>query len=193
MTMPSMTRALFVTAALLFAASTAPLRTLRAQVAHAAGLDLTVGAHGVSGVMYKERTVPLLEALLAIRVHRGAQWSLVAAGSAGTTATLASNDSCTFLPDGGCAPTQQLWMGSALIGIARQLDASTTARLFIGPAVYSHSGNTDWGTQVRADLALILGNRVGIGPMARLTLLPDHRGETATMWALGVSLSFRDQ
>jgi hypothetical protein len=188
-----MSRVLSAIAALLLGAIVVPVPMLQAQAAHAAGLDLTVGLHGISGPTYKQQKAPILDALLAARLVKGERWSLVGAATAGVAAVGPSGDDCLLLSDGGCAPTHNLGTGSVLFGVARRLDANSTARLLVGPAAYRGRGETEWGVQVRGDLALLLSQHVGLGPMARVTLLPDQQGKRTTMWAVGVSLVFRGQ
>ncbi len=167
---------------------------VNAQAARAAGLDFTLGRHSLRGGIVRERSGVLLDALATGRLRASSRWAFVAGGGASAavvgSALGASTDDCLLLSNGQCAPRGNFVGINALAGVAYGVGPGTI-RALIGPALYRGADDKSLGFQGRIDTSLPLAARAGVGAMLRATRLPSHGGQRLTLWAFGVSLTYR--
>lgn len=152
-------------------------------------VDVTMARHTIAGGFVDYRTGALLDVLIAGDVRPAARWTWIAAGGVGGVLG-GFGDRCLFKPDGGCAPQANFVAGSLLGGVHVPL-SEFAVRALAGPALYSGADARSVGLQGRLDLLGPTFLHLGLGAMARATLLPSHGGDRLVAWALGGSLVIR--
>ena len=167
---------------------------VNAQGTRGAGLDFTLGRHSLRGGIVRERSGVLFDALATGRLRASSRWEFVAGGGASAAivgaALGASSDDCLLLANGQCARQGNFAGVNALAGVAYGV-GSGTIRALVGPALYRGADDSSLGFQGRIDASVPLASRAGGGVMLRATRLPSHGGQRFTLWAFGVSLTYR--
>ena len=153
-------------------------------------LDLTLARHTVSGGFIDFRDGAMLDLLAAGELRSAPRWAWVAAG--GASVILGGlGDRCLIRPDGGgCAP-QGNFVAVSLLSGAQVALGPAGARALVGPALYNGAGDSSLGAQGRVDLLSPALAHVGLGVMARATVLPSHGGARLVAWAIGGSATIR--
>ena len=152
--------------------------------------DLTLARHTVSGGFIDFRDGAMLDLLAAGELRSEPGWGWIAAG--GASVILGGlGDRCLIRPDGGgCAPQGNFVAVSLLTGAQIPLGPAA-ARALVGPALYNGAGDSSIGAQGRVDLLPPALAHVGLGVMARATVLPSHGGARLVAWAIGGSATIR--
>jgi len=162
-------------------------------------LDLTLGSHNVSGAVFDYRRGGFADLFVAGAVRSTPARALVA--GVGVGAIMGGfGDRCLLRPDGSCAPQANFIATSALAGIDVPLGEGS-GRLLVGPALYTGNDNRSVGFQARMDLSLPALAHVGLGGMARMSVLKSttdrtdvnqrYTGEWFRAVAMGVSVFVR--
>jgi len=160
--------------------ATVAVSTVQAQAAQlhrTPVLDLTLGSHNVSGAVFDYRSGVFADIIVAGTVLSTPDRALVT--GVGVGAILGGNgDRCVFRPDGSCAPQANFITANVLAGVGVPLGEGS-GRLLVGPTLYTGNDNTSVGLQTRVDLALLTLAHVGLGGMARASVLQSTADRSA--------------
>lgn len=152
------------------------------------GLALVVGMHRTRGGTFEDPNGLLLDVLATRGIVRKQNVSLVL-GVGGTQVIGDTAEECLITASGGCAPDGDTRGLNALLGLAA-FAGPTEINIAVGPAWYWNDGAAQRGSQFRLDV-LDKDEKIALGAMARLTLIPASQGVRRDMYAFGFCLRFR--
>lgn len=152
------------------------------------GLALGVGMHRTRGGTFEDPNGILLDALATRGIVRKQNVSLTL-GVGGTQVFSDTAEECLITASGGCAPDGDTRGLNALLGLAA-FAGPTELNIAVGPAWYWNDGAAQRGSQFRFDV-LDKDEKIALGAMARVTLIPRSQGVRRDMYAFGLYLRFR--
>lgn len=162
-----------------------------AQQTRAASFDANFGVETVlaSGEYRAPHRGSAVDGLLAMRLQGAGRGALLAGLSAGTPWAWTSTSICLPASTGGCIPTfPQFLKVGALLGWE---NAGATLRAMSGPAYVRADGNQAFGLQGRVDGAAPISRHLALVASVRGTMIPNYRGDTFGVYALGVGIRLR--
>jgi hypothetical protein len=152
------------------------------------GLALGVGMHRTRGGTFEDPNGILLDVLATRSIVRKQNVSLTL-GAGGTLVFGDTVDECIAPTGADCAPDGDTRGLNALLGLAA-FAGPTELNIAVGPAWYWNDGAAQRGSQFRLDV-LDKDEKIALGAMARVTLIPRSQGVRRDMYAFGLYLRFR--
>jgi hypothetical protein len=152
------------------------------------GFAVGAGMHRTRGGTFEDPNGLLLDVLATFGIVKRANASLVL-GVGGTQVFGDTAPECIITASGGCAPDGDTRGLNALLGLAA-FAGPTELNVAVGPAWYWNDGAAQRGSQFRLDV-LDKDEKIALGAMARLTLIPASQGVRRDMYAFGLYLRFR--
>ena len=130
------------------------------------------------------------EVTVARRFHASSASGLVVAANGAHYLKIGSNDSCTLLPDGGCAPELP---SVRLVGGMAGWETRSGAFRAMGGLAYADptSGGGALALQARLDLAVRLVRRMALTASLRPAVIPNYHGDTFRLLGTGIGIRIR--
>jgi len=152
------------------------------------GIALGIGMHRTRGGTFEDSNGIMLDVLATRGIVRKKNVSLTL-GAGGTQVFGDTAPECLITASGDCAPDGDTRGLNALLGLAA-FAGPTELMVAVGPAWYWNDGAAQRGPQFRLDV-LDEDEKIALGAMARLTLIPASQGVRRDMYAFGLYLRFR--
>jgi len=128
------------------------------------------------------------DALLGFRLGNSESSGFVIALS-GSGQTSGVRIACDLVPGGSCTPSfPTFWMVSALVGWETQ---SANARVLVGPALAISDSEEVGAAQARVEIAKPVSPHFALIASGRVAYIPEHRGSSFTLGAIGVGFRLR--
>jgi hypothetical protein len=168
---------------------------LAAQERSPVSLEASFGVgSGRSERTYRDRTAPVIDAMLTWRIRPDANGAILLGLSVGGHGVMTGVTSdCILMPDGGCmAPYPAFHSLGLLVGREWRRWAGSSVRALAGPALYRadwrSGGGRTGGLQGRVDIASPPVWRVALLGSVRGAVLPGYRRERHTLGAIGLGI-----
>jgi hypothetical protein len=178
----------------LLACSVIVSASARAQASHPVSVDATLGVNaGRGGGEFRGRTGVAVDALFAVRLPRASRGNAAVGLGMGWQGAIAGADDCPLAATWTCANEfPRFYSVAAFAGAEVGRMHGATVRLLAGPAYFREDeGESTVGAQARLDLSTPTLYHVAFVASARLSVLPNFRGDAYTLSALGLGLRVR--